>query len=289
MTVLDVVINEKHYAIDTDEVLEYSPYSMPEHGDLDPACIEGRIMHGDDSYAVVDMRRYLKAEPSKDGFFVYLRQKEPCAALHVDAVSGVYMDAPADLELLSAASIVRDVLSGGATAATDGSSAAKKTSAAHGTAPAADGSAAMRGSSAANGSSAAKGVPAPPDNHELEAVLTEYTKSRSSDSMKRISQLLQSAHVFVPGMLDDRKQPRLSLIKDKDGRMFLPAFTSQENVPMQPKPPAVFCVPFEELSRNALSQGTKLAGVMINPGTHSVILRPALTKAAEGKHDTQIF
>ena len=252
MTVLDIIINDKHYAIDTDEVLEYSPYSVPEHSDLDPACIEGRIMHGDDSYTVVDMRRYLKSEPSKNGFFVYLRQKEPRAALHVDAVSGVYMDAPADLELLSAASIVRDVLSGGATAA-------------------------------ANGSSAAKGVPTPPDNHELEAALTEYTKSRSSESMKRISQLLQSAHVFVPGMLDDKKQPRLSLIKDKDGRMFLPAFTSQKNVPMQPKPPAVFCVPFEELSRNALSQGTKLAGVMINPGTHSVILRPALAKAAEDK------
>ncbi len=279
MTVLDIIINDKHYAIDTDEVLEYSPYSVPEHDDADPSCVEGRVMHGDDSYAVVDMRKYLKYEPTQEGFFVYLRQKEPRAALHVDAVSGVYMDAPADLELLSAASIVRDVFSSGAAASSDGSHPASGAAAVHG-APAADGSAAMRSSSAANGSSA-KGVPTPPDNHELEAALTEYTKSRNSESMKRISQLLQSAHVFVPGMLDDKKQPRLSLIKDKDGRMFLPAFTSQKNVPMQPKPPAVFCVPFEELSRNALSQGTKLAGVMINPGTHSVMLRPALTKAAE--------
>ncbi len=239
MTVLDIIIDDKHYALDTDEVLEYSPYSMPEHGDSDPSCIEGSVMHGDDAYAVVDMRKYLKLKSSSEGFLVYLRQKEPRAALHVDEVNGVYMDdAPSGLELLSAAAIVRDVLSGGTSAGADASSA-------------------------------------PPDNSELEAALTAYVKEHSSAHMERISQLLRTAHVFVPGMLDDKKQPRLSLIKDKEGRMFMPAFTSQKNVPMQPKPPAVFCIPFADLSRNALGQGTKLAGVMINPGQQSVVISQA--------------
>jgi hypothetical protein len=427
MTILEVIIDDRHYAVDTDEVLEYTPYSQPEEipgsDDAPSAYIEGTVRHAGVTYTVVDMRRYLRSESAQDGFLVYLRQKDPAAALHVDAVTGVYMEAPEGLELLDGEAIVQAALSGESELDKADKKAAEEAEKAKAAAEKAAADQAFRekqasilvenkpletalanynkdhsvenlnilvnmilncrlllpaGYDAQNRpvpmllktkdglillpiytcrdrvvikpqprtilnlsyealnrmgldknlkaagivinsghenvvfkhelleqidaayakrdamikqreeqlKAAGDGqVPVDPsqspdkavNNSELEAALDAHKASQTEENLKNVLDLIKAAHLFVPGMLDENKQPRLSLIKDKEGRMFIPAFTSKDKVPMQPKPPAVFCVPFADLSRNAAAQKDSINGILLNPGSHGLVLTPAPT------------
>ena len=409
MTVLEIIIAEKHYAIDTDEVLEYTPYAQPEPVEGPSPYIEGTAKHLGCSYTIVNMRRYMRAEPVSDGFLVYLKQKNPPAALHVDNVTGVYMEMPKELTLISAAAIVSEAFSGetgqdkaeklecenAAKAEEEKKRRDKQTSIhvenkeleaaladynqAHSVEslnvlvnmilgcrlllPAAAGAAqrpvpmllrskkgesfipvytcreridlkpepkailnlsyealnrmALDKSIGASGlvinsghenvlfkrelleqidvayarheaavkqqreaQKAGSPVPIDPsqdpgrlvDNSALEDGISLHSGDLSSEDLENIAGLLKDAHLFVPGMLDDKKQPKLSLLKNKGGQQFIPAFTSKQKLPSEPRIPAVFCIPFEDLRRNALAQKDRLTGIMLNPGDKPVII-----------------
>lgn len=134
------------------------------------------------------------------------------------------------------------------------------------------------------------------DGTVIEHVMQVYIEDKSVDNLKLFMSALKDAKFLVPGEFPKnvspeimekikKKQPipkkdfpglRPILMKNKEEKMFIPAFTSKKYLSPDANFPVILPVPFAEVLRVALAEDIHAQGILINPGKTKLILNPPL-------------
>ena len=134
---------------------------------------------------------------------------------------------------------------------------------------------------------------------ELSNALEAFVADQSKENKVRMVNALLRSIVIIPGVfppgtdlsklpkpgapgekirLPKEMQPMPAAIRNKEGETFLPAFTSPEELPKEPKPAVVLNMPFMALVTMALKNPT-IMGIAVNPYKENILLKEPLLKA----------
>lgn len=112
------------------------------------------------------------------------------------------------------------------------------------------------------------------DNSKLEAVMQEYLKEPGRDSLIKLVMAIKDTKLFVPAMAIPEKggfQPYV--IKNKEGDLFMPAFTSQERFPENQKYQGMLKLQYKQCVSMLLDNPTLVQGIALNPSTDNLMLK----------------
>lgn len=132
-------------------------------------------------------------------------------------------------------------------------------------------------------------------NEVLEAFLRDQSKE---NKIAMVNALLRSVvllpGIFPPGadmsklqglgtkgekvQLPPNMQPLPAVLKNKEGEAYFPAYTSQEELPKEPKPKVLLNMPFMALVTMAL-KNPAITGIAVNPYKQNILIKEPLLKA----------
>lgn len=142
---------------------------------------------------------------------------------------------------------------------------------------------AMRG----RGNPAAPKAPADPSltihvkNPGVEALMKAYAAEKTPENLNALIEKIRAARMLVPANLNDKKQPIPCLIKSPAGEMFLPVYTSREQIPKEPKSEVVINMPYLAVNQLAAKQKSSTAGIVINPFSDNLVFKAPLLEKIE--------
>lgn len=119
-------------------------------------------------------------------------------------------------------------------------------------------------------------------NDEVEEALKEYAAENTPEKLSNLLNKIRLTRVLVPSDVNDKKQPYPCLIKNNNGDMFLPIYTTKEQIPAEPKSAAIMNLPFLAVVDMASKPELNVGGVVINPFTHNMVFKkPLIEKIVE--------
>ncbi len=118
------------------------------------------------------------------------------------------------------------------------------------------------------------------DNSKLEAMISEYRKDNSRESLDRLVNYIVACRVLVPATIGKDKTPIPILVKNEKGEAFMPVYTSKSKVPSEPKTEAVMNMPYLAINQIA-AKNNELVGIVLNPFGENLVLRLSLLRNIE--------
>lgn len=115
-------------------------------------------------------------------------------------------------------------------------------------------------------------------NEELEELVAVYAKDRTVDNLNELINCIRKCRVLSPATVNDKKQPVPSFLKTKEGETFLPIYTSKEQIPAEPKTPAVVNLPYLAINQMVLRQELDVKGIVINPFSNNLVFKRELAQ-----------
>lgn len=113
-------------------------------------------------------------------------------------------------------------------------------------------------------------------NDEMETLLVRYASEKTVESLNALVNHMHHSRVLVPANLNDKKQPVPCFIRNKEGKLFLPIYTSKTQIPKEPKSPAVLNMPYLAVNQMAVRPELKCDGIVINPFSNNLIFKAEL-------------
>ena len=113
-------------------------------------------------------------------------------------------------------------------------------------------------------------------NEEVEAALLEYGKNNTPENLGALLSKFRNARVLVPAEVNEKNQPYPCALKNNEEELFVPIYTSKEQIPREPKSAAILNLSFLAVVKMAANQEMKVSGIAVNPFTHNMILKRAL-------------
>lgn len=113
-------------------------------------------------------------------------------------------------------------------------------------------------------------------NDEIEKLMEEYAKENTADNLNKLVRQVHFSRMLVPANLNDKAQPIPCFIKNKDGELYMPIYTCKEQIPAEPKSPAILNMPYLSVNTMALKKELNVAGIVINPFSHNLIFKKQL-------------
>ncbi|MDD6637165.1 MAG: SseB family protein [Lachnospiraceae bacterium] len=118
-------------------------------------------------------------------------------------------------------------------------------------------------------------------NPEVEELMKNYAQEKTPEHLNQLIEKLRLSRMLVPANLNDKKQPVPCLIKSPTGELFLPIYTSKQQIPKEPKSAAVINMPFLVLNKLAAKPENKAAGIVINPFSDNLLFKAPLVQKIE--------
>jgi hypothetical protein len=116
------------------------------------------------------------------------------------------------------------------------------------------------------------------NNDEMEALLVRYASEKNTESLNALANHMRGSRVLVPANLNDKKQPIPCFIRNKNGELFIPIYSSKTQIPKEPKSPAILNMPFLAVDQMAIRPELKCSGIVINPFSNNLIFKEELLK-----------
>jgi hypothetical protein len=116
------------------------------------------------------------------------------------------------------------------------------------------------------------------NNDEMEALLVRYASERNAESLNALANHMRGSRVLVPANLNDKKQPVPCFIRNKNGDLFIPIYSSKTQIPKEPKSPAILNMPFLAVDQMAIRPELKCSGIVINPFSNNLVFKEELLK-----------
>lgn len=121
-------------------------------------------------------------------------------------------------------------------------------------------------------------------NPEVEEQMKAYAKKRTPENLNALVEKLRQSRLLVPANLNDKKQPMPCLIKSPEGDLFLPVYTSREQIPKEPKSEVVINMPYLAVNQLAAKKEGNTAGIVINPFSDNLVFKtPLIDKIEEAE------
>lgn len=112
------------------------------------------------------------------------------------------------------------------------------------------------------------------DNTKLIESMQAYIDKPSKEALIRLVLALKDTEVFVPVMVNQDKQAlQPYIIKNKDGDMYVPAFTSMERFPKGQKYQGMQKLQYKQCVSMLLGNKASVQGIVLNPYTDNLILK----------------
>ncbi len=119
-------------------------------------------------------------------------------------------------------------------------------------------------------------------NDEIEELIVAYSKENSADNLNALLTKIHVSRILVPANLNAQAQPVPFVIKNKSGEAFMPVYTCKEQIPPEPKVPAILNIPYLSVNEMALREEVGADGIVINPFTHNLVFKkPLLERIAD--------
>lgn len=116
------------------------------------------------------------------------------------------------------------------------------------------------------------------NNDQLENLLVRYSSEKTAESLNALVSHLHTCRVLVPANVNDKKQPIPCFIKNNDGKMFLPLYTSKKQIPNAPKSPVIMNLPYQAVNQMAANPQLQVEGIVINPFSNNLIFKKELVQ-----------
>ncbi len=113
-------------------------------------------------------------------------------------------------------------------------------------------------------------------NDEMEALLVRYASEKNAESLNALLNHMHHSRVLVPANLNEKKQPIPCLIRNNEGKRFLPVYSSKTQIPKEPKSPAVLNMPYLAVNQMAVQPGLNCDGIVINPFSNNLVFKAQL-------------
>jgi hypothetical protein len=114
------------------------------------------------------------------------------------------------------------------------------------------------------------------NNDRLENLLVRYSSEKNAESLNALISHLHSCRVLLPANLNEKKQPVPCFIKNNNGNVFMPIYTSKKQIPQAPKSPMILNMPYVAVNKMTVGPSIKVDGIAINPFSNNLILKKEL-------------
>ena len=81
--------------------------------------------------------------------------------------------------------------------------------------------------------------------------------------------------------MNEQNQPVPCLHNSQENGLFFPAYTSKEQIPQEPKSPAIINMPYLAINEVACRQAEHIGGIVINPFTDNLVFKMPLVQRIE--------
>ncbi len=115
-------------------------------------------------------------------------------------------------------------------------------------------------------------------NEKLEELVAAYAKEKTKEALNTLLNHLRTCRVLMPAMLNDKKQPVPAFLKNGEGVIYLPIYSQKEQIPKEPKVPAILNMPFLAVLQMANKPELEIKGIAVNPFTQNLILKEELIR-----------
>lgn len=115
-------------------------------------------------------------------------------------------------------------------------------------------------------------------NPQVEELIKTYSAEKTPENLNQLIEQLRQARMLVPANLNDKKQPVPCLIKSPTEELFLPIYTSREQIPKEPKSAAVLNMPYLAVNQIAARPESNAAGIVINPFSDNLVFKLPLVQ-----------
>ncbi len=115
-------------------------------------------------------------------------------------------------------------------------------------------------------------------NDKLEELLDRYGKDGTADSLNQLVNHIRTCRLLVPAMVNQDKKPVPCFIRNANQEVFLPVYTTKEQIPEEPKSQAILNMPYDAINNMALNPAANIMGIVINPFSTNLIFKPELLK-----------
>lgn len=115
-------------------------------------------------------------------------------------------------------------------------------------------------------------------NDKLEELIDVYLNERTNENLNVLIQVIHGCRLLVPAMMNKDQKAVPMFIKGKNDMTFMPVYTSKEQIPAEPKSPAILNVPYEAVNAMAARPEVDIKGVVINPFTNNLVFQKELLK-----------
>ncbi len=120
------------------------------------------------------------------------------------------------------------------------------------------------------------------NNTAIEDLIVKFNEDKTIPVLNQLVGSIHHSRVLAPVTLGDNKQPQPIFIKNQEGQVFMPIYTSKGHIPQLPKGQGIINIPFLGVNEVALRPELKVVGIVINPQTTNFVLkRELLEKIAE--------
>ena len=112
-------------------------------------------------------------------------------------------------------------------------------------------------------------------NDRLEKLLAEYKKNNSIEKLTEMAEELRVSNVHLPCRTDDQGRVAAMILKMKDGKCFIPVYSSRWHLNGKMKPGTkVAVMPYMEANAIAAKEAvnSRLDGIIINPQDTNIVL-----------------
>lgn len=114
------------------------------------------------------------------------------------------------------------------------------------------------------------------DNTRLEEAMEVYMKDQNKEHLVQLVYAIQDTRLFVPAMAVKKQnkggfQPYV--IKNAEGDMYMPAFTTMKKFPQNQKYQGMLKIPYKQCVAMLLDHPTLVQGIALNPFSDNLMLK----------------
>ncbi len=117
------------------------------------------------------------------------------------------------------------------------------------------------------------------NNDHLEALVGLYLTEKTPANLNNIVNCMVNARFLVPAVIDpNTKKPAVLMVKNTEGELFIPVFTSKEKIKLEPAPAGVMNMPYKAISNIIFEGKAEIGGFVINMATDNLTIKKELVK-----------
>lgn len=120
------------------------------------------------------------------------------------------------------------------------------------------------------------------DNTELEKCISQYNERKTQENLEQLIVALKDARLLVPATPEPQNgQPIPCLIKNAQGELYFPVYSSKEEIPKEPKMPIVINMAYRAVNQFVAKGAVDAKGIVINPFSSGIVFKKPLVMQIE--------